>query len=186
MNTLLTASPDAALKTGLFHLVYTVIASPVGHVGLAATPKGLCRLDTRLASEDDFLARLSGLGHRPQKNPAAFNHVIEELEAYFAGKLRRFTSPLDLSAGTEFQRRVWRELLTIPYGQTRSYEWLARAAGRPQGARAVGNANGKNPLSIIVPCHRVVRKSGDLGGYASGPETKRYLLDLEQASHGPL
>jgi len=81
---------------------------------------------------------------------------------------------------------VWRELLTIPYGQTRSYEWLARAAGRPQGARAVGNANGKNPLSIIVPCHRVVRKSGDLGGYASGPETKRYLLDLEQASHGPL
>jgi O-6-methylguanine DNA methyltransferase len=167
-------------------LVYTTIKTPVGRLGLAATEAGLCRLDTRLASEKDFVDRLKKLHPRPRKNPAALTAWITEIENYFAGKPHRFSGPLDLSAGTPFQRKVWKKLQTIPHGETRSYEWLARAIGQPRGYRAVGNANGKNPVSLIVPCHRVVRKSGDLGGYALGPEIKRFLLNLEQAAHGPV
>jgi len=186
MSTLLTAKPETPPRAEPSRVVYTILASPLGPLGLAATPAGLCRLDTRLPGEAEFVARLTGQGGPPRKSPSAFTQVARELEAYFSGSLRRFTVPLDLSAGTGFQRRVWRELLTIPYGETRSYQWLARAAGQPLGARAVGNANGKNPVYIIVPCHRVVLKNGGLGGYASGPDIKQALLDLEQAAHGPL
>jgi len=89
---------------------------------------------------------------------------------------------LDLRLGTPFQQEVWKGLLTIPYGVTRSYKWLAKSINNPDSARAVGNANGQNPLSIIIPCHRVVRKNGELGGYTGGVQIKRYLLELEKAS----
>jgi len=87
-----------------------------------------------------------------------------------------------LRLGTAFQQKVWKKLLTIPYGVTRSYKWLAESINNPNSARAVGNANGQNPLSIIIPCHRVVRENGALGGYTGGVRIKRYLLDLEKAS----
>jgi methylated-DNA-[protein]-cysteine S-methyltransferase len=104
-----------------------------------------------------------------------------QLEAYFEGKLRRFDLPLDLG-GTNFQRRVWAELLTIPYGETRTYAEVAASIGHPAATRAVGAANGQNPIAIIVPCHRVVRTGGGLGGYGGGLDAKRALLDLERGA----
>jgi AraC family transcriptional regulator of adaptative response/methylated-DNA-[protein]-cysteine methyltransferase len=118
--------------------------------------------------------------------PQANEHLVkleEELEAYFGGGLRRFSVPL-VYPGTPFQRRVWDELLCIPYGETRSYEELAAAVGVPDGARAVGHANGLNRISVVIPCHRVVNKDGRLGGYGGGLRRKEYLLDLERRTGG--
>src|SRR5262249_51155193 len=104
-----------------------------------------------------------------------------ELESYFAGTLRKFTIPL-IYPGTPFQQRVWDGLLRIPYGETRSYEELAEAVGAPRGQRAVGRANGQNRIAIVIPCHRVVNKDGQLGGYGGGLRRKQFLLDLEERS----
>jgi methylated-DNA-[protein]-cysteine S-methyltransferase len=105
--------------------------------------------------------------------------VARQLRAYFAGQLRHFELPLDL-AGTEFQRRVWLELTRIPYGETRTYQEMARAIGTPKAVRAVGAANGANPVAIVVPCHRVIGASGKLVGYGGGLPLKRRLLTLER------
>ncbi len=105
--------------------------------------------------------------------------VIKELDDYFAGKSKRFTIPLDPHEGTPFQRKVWEQLQQIPYGQTRSYGDVARAVGITPGARAVGLANKRNCIAIVIPCHRVIRSNGDLGGYDSGLHIKRALLELE-------
>ncbi len=153
--------------------------------GLAATEQGLFCLVRDLASEREFLDLLHQNGvHHAVRDASRFTGVIGELERYFAGTLEVFSSPLDLTLGTEFQQQVWRALTKIPYGETRSYRWLAEAVGRPRAMRAVGNANGKNPLPIIVPCHRVVRENGGLGGYTSGVHIKRSLLDLESGKRG--
>jgi O-6-methylguanine DNA methyltransferase len=108
-----------------------------------------------------------------------------ELNEYFAGKRRDFTFPLDLR-GTPFQLSCWRALLDIPYGETRSYADIARAVGRPQGFRAVGMANNRNPIAIVVPCHRVIASDGTLCGYGGGLDIKRKLLELEGALTGML
>ena len=113
-----------------------------------------------------------------QHDANAFPDVVVQLGAYFAGQLEEFDVDLALS-GTEFQRRVWAALRTIPYGQTCSYGELAEQIGSPGGARAVGLANGRNPVAIIVPCHRVVGSSGAMTGYGGGVDRKRALLDLE-------
>ncbi|GAA3986803.1 methylated-DNA--[protein]-cysteine S-methyltransferase [Allokutzneria multivorans] len=125
--------------------------------------------------------------HRPaeatfgSRVDSGFDEVVEQLEAYFAGRLTDFELPLNL-AGTPFQRQVWAALLEIPYGETVSYGELAERIGRPTASRAVGLANGKNPVGIIVPCHRVVGSTGDLTGYGGGIERKRHLLDFERAT----
>jgi O-6-methylguanine DNA methyltransferase len=106
--------------------------------------------------------------------------AVRQLEAYFRGELREFQLPLDI-VGTDFQKRVWRELQTIPYGQTRSYSEIAEAIGSPQAVRAVGAANGANPIAIVVPCHRVIGASGKLVGYGGGLPLKKRLLALEGA-----
>ncbi len=106
-----------------------------------------------------------------------------QMAAYFDGKLRCFDLPLDLG-GTDFQRRVWDQLLEIPYGETRTYAQLAAAIRHPAATRAVGGANGQNPVAIIVPCHRVIRTGGGLGGYGGGLDAKRALLDLERGIVG--
>jgi len=103
-----------------------------------------------------------------------------ELQAYFAGKVRSFNVPLDMQ-GTDFQLSVWNELVKIPYGETRSYAQIAEAVGRPKAVRAVGAANGSNPLAIIVPCHRVIGSGGKLTGYGGGLPLKKRLLELEGA-----
>jgi len=111
------------------------------------------------------------------------HNVRQELEEYFSGTRREFTFPLDMQ-GTAFELRVWQALRDIPYGERRSYSDIARAVGVPKGARAVGGANSRNPLPLVVPCHRVCAQDGGLGGFAGGLECKRFLLDLEQ--RGPV
>lgn len=161
---------------------YTVFKNPIGLTGLAATEKGLIRLANKVASEKAFEKLLvNNLGFQTKKNPKHFSILIEQFQKYFKGELKSFQFSLDLRLGTTFQQKVWKGLLTIPYGSTRSYKWLAKRIKYPDAARAVGNANGQNPLSIIIPCHRVVRENGDLGGYTGGVNTKRYLLKLEKA-----
>ena len=119
----------------------------------------------------------SGAANNPG-NPL-LAEAISQLRAYFAGQLRRFELPLDL-AGTEFQKRVWLELTRIPYGETRSYQEMAKAVGAPKAVRAVGAANGANPVAIVVPCHRVIGANGKLTGYGGGLPLKRRLLSLER------
>ena len=107
------------------------------------------------------------------------HEVYHQLNEYFAGKRKIFDLPVD-SKGTAFQKAVWRELQKIPYGETRSYEDIAVAIGNKKAVRAIGQANGRNPIMIVVPCHRVIRKNGDISGFACGVEAKRYLLNLER------
>lgn len=146
-----------------------------------------------LAGENGKLTHLLMLDHSHapdrtgwRRDDTAFADVVEQLGAYFAGDLTEFDLSYEM-VGTDFQRRVWAALLTIPYGQTRSYGELAMQIGAPKASRAVGLANGRNPISIIVPCHRVIGSNGSLTGYGGGIDRKRLLLDLEhQHSHATL
>jgi methylated-DNA-[protein]-cysteine S-methyltransferase len=151
---------------------YRTIDSPIGPLTLAGRGSALTNL--RMV---DQTYEPSHAGWSP--DPGAFIDVVEQLEAYFAGELVDFDIELDLR-GTEFQQRVWKALLTIPYGETRSYGEIAEQIGAPGAARAVGLANGHNPISIIVPCHRVIGASGSLTGYGGGLDRKRTLLELEK------
>ena len=161
---------------------YTVFKNPFGLTGLAASQRGLIRLANKIPNEKAFESILvKGLGFKIRRNPDYFDILIKQFEDYFKGQLKSFKFPLDLRLGTLFQQKVWKALLTIPYGTTRSYKWLAQSIKNPNSARAVGNANGQNPLSIIIPCHRVIRENGELGGYTGGIQVKRNLLELEKA-----
>ena len=145
------------------------------------TPRGSCSL--RVIAAEDALEEVHLNPHESAACPCDEDHpvvraALDQLEAYFAGRLREFDLPLRLN-GTEFQRRVWRALLEIPYGETRSYGEQARAIGRPAAVRAVGTANGRNPIAIVVPCHRVIGSSGKLVGYGGGLPLKQMLLALE-------
>lgn len=155
-------------------LSYTYLESPVGRLLLAGEDAALHYLS--------FPAGHKTFGPRPQwrRDDASFGAVTGQLAAYFAGKLQRFDVPLVLT-GTEFQKRVWNTLLSIPFGETRSYGWLARAIGKPTASRAVGAANGANPIPVIIPCHRVIGSSGALTGFGGGIETKKFLLEHEGA-----
>jgi len=154
---------------------HTVTDSPYGPLTLVATDgvlSGLYMTDQRHRPPEETFGA-------PDDTP--FGEAIDELRAYFAGELKEFTLPLRLE-GTPFQRSVWEQLRTIPYGETRSYGELADALGNPKASRAVGLANGKNPVGIIVPCHRVVGTDGSLTGYGGGLERKRRLLDFERGT----
>ncbi len=153
-------------------MVHTTIPSPVGALTLTGDGEALSGV---------FMHEHR---HRPPmpagavRDDGAFAAVRAQLRAYFAGELRAFDVPLAV-AGTPFQRAVWEALLAIPYGETVSYGELARRIGRPAAVRAVGLANGRNPVSIVVPCHRVIGSSGALTGYGGGLDRKRHLLALE-------
>jgi methylated-DNA-[protein]-cysteine S-methyltransferase len=153
------------------------LITPLGTVVAAVDERGaLVALDLE---EDGPLARRAGV----ERAPARVAHVRQALEGYFAGTLREFDLEL-APGGTEFQERVWAELRRIPYGQTISYGELARRLGNPRAVRAVGRANGRNPIAIVVPCHRVIGSDGSLTGYAGGIERKRFLLELESRVAG--
>ncbi len=150
------------------------IASPVGALKLVATERGLSAV--LWENDNPKRVRLGETVFEPD-HPVLLR-AERELAEYFAGNRTSFGLPLD-AAGTEFQKKVWSALSTIPYGATRSYGELARQIGAPKASRAVGAANGRNPLSIVVPCHRAIGSNGALTGFAGGLETKRYLLSLE-------
>jgi methylated-DNA-[protein]-cysteine S-methyltransferase len=144
-------------------------SSPLGLLEVVCTEIGI--------SEINFV---DSPGHdMPENPPEALRKCITQLDEYFGGRRKRFDIPLDLSSGTEFYREVWRLVQAIPYGRTRSYSTIAETLGRPQATRAVGQANGRNPLPIVIPCHRVIGKDGALTGYALGLEIKEALLALE-------
>lgn len=154
----------------------TSMDSPIGEITLTA-------LDGVLSG-----VYMHNHRHAPQFPPAGsecdeagFKQILEQFEAYFAGTLTEFDLPLTTVGGTDFQRRVWRALQDIPYGDTISYGELARRVGSPNASRAVGLANGRNPLSIVVPCHRVIGSGGSLTGYGGGLDRKLWLLEHEVA-----
>lgn len=191
----------------------TTVNSPVGALFLAASEKGLVALefDRRLPGQQtirpnprDLRSETAGAEsnsvrfeqcpldeaenpstQRSTEGARVIRACVRELGEYFAGARRKFDFALDLR-GTEFQLACWRALLAIPYGETRTYADIARAVGRPQGFRAVGMANNRNPVAIVVPCHRVIASDGSLCGYGGGLEIKRKLLELEGAISGTL
>jgi AraC family transcriptional regulator of adaptative response/methylated-DNA-[protein]-cysteine methyltransferase len=163
-------------------IVVTIsLDTPVGPLVAGATDEGVCLLE--FAEPSRQKAQLSALRRQfgavePGRHDFT-DQLAEELAEYFGGSRREFTVPVVLT-GTPFQHRVWEELLRIPYGETRSYEDVARAVGSASAVRAVGSANGRNRIAIVVPCHRVINKGGALGGYGGGLDRKQFLLDLER------
>ena len=159
------------------------LRSPLGPLVAGATGDGVCLLEfndqPRLDAQSVALVKLFDAPVVPGTNEH-LEKLGGELAAYFAGSLRAFSVPL-VYPGTPFQRRVWEQLLAIPFGETRSYEDLAIAVGVPKGSRAIGRANGSNRIAIVIPCHRVINKNGTLGGYGGGLARKQFLLDLERS-----
>jgi methylated-DNA-[protein]-cysteine S-methyltransferase len=151
---------------------YRTIDSPIGPLTLAGSGSVLRNL--RMVDQTYEPSRAGW-----SADPTAFKDAVDQLDAYFAGELADFDIELDLR-GTEFQQRVWKALLTIPYGETRAYGEIAEQIGAPGSARAVGLANGHNPIAIVVPCHRVIGANGSLTGYGGGLDRKRTLLELEK------
>ena len=157
-------------------LVYMYMDSPVGALKLVAHDQALVAV--MWDNEDHKRVRLAELIESPQH--PMLHKVKQQLEQYFAGQRQQFDLPIDFQ-GTDFQQQVWQALLTIPYGETRSYKEIALQIGNAKAVRAVGAANGKNPISIIAPCHRVIGASGALVGFAGGLDKKQILLSLEQS-----
>jgi methylated-DNA-[protein]-cysteine S-methyltransferase len=151
------------------------IDSPVGKLILAASGEGVAAL----AWSRKHLESLGLRGTEADTSHAILDEAERQLGEYFRGERTRFDLEFELN-GTEFQVRVWNALKTIPYGKTWSYRELAVKVGSPEAVRAVGTANGRNPVSIFIPCHRVVRLNGEMGGYAGGIDIKTFLLDLER------
>jgi methylated-DNA-[protein]-cysteine S-methyltransferase len=158
---------------------HTVMGSPVGKLTLVATDAGLAAI----LWENDRPGRVRlNIGREDHRHPVLIE-TARQLKEYFAGERTAFALTLDMS-GTGFQRQVWNALLTIPFGETRSYSQIARQIGRPDAARAVGAANGRNPVSIVAPCHRVIGAGGALTGFAGGLDAKARLLTLEGVRSG--
>lgn len=160
----------------------TVASSRLGDLWICTTDRGICSVSIGGAPEEG-LRRLERYGVRPEPaDHPLLDEAVAQLKAYLALRLEVFGLPLDLR-GTRFQRAVWTALLQIPYGETRTYGEIAAAVGNPRAARAAGQAVGANPIGIIVPCHRVIGKGGDLVGYGGGLDLKVALLQLEQSAY---
>jgi methylated-DNA-[protein]-cysteine S-methyltransferase len=173
----------AAAEAGVLDVAYTVLDTPVGPLLLAATERGLVRVAYAREEHEEVLADLAGrLGPRVLHAPARLEPAAEQLREYFAGIRTRFDLPLDRSLSHGFRRRVQEHLPGIGYGSTQSYGEVARSVGSPRAVRAVGSACATNPLPVVVPCHRVLRSDGGLGGYIGGPAAKAALLELEAAA----
>jgi len=158
-----------------------IFKSQWGWVGIAETADGISRIVFPQSSKAKVLDELrgSGRGHSIEVTSPRLQAAKRQLIEYFAGTRKRFDLPLDLTKGTGFQRRVWKALQTVPFGQLRSYQGLAGLVGGKRYARAVGGAVGANPLPIVIPCHRVVAQDGSLGGFSCGLPAKRRLLERE-------
>ncbi len=152
----------------LMRLIYNIFDSPFGKTGIAITPYGVCRVILSITEESEFVETLKTIYHSPKKEPRQLKVIEKEFHLYFSGKLKKFSFKVDLRKGTYFQQRVWQKLTLIPFGETRSYQWLAT------------EIFGKNPVPLIIPCHRVIQKNGTLGGFTGGTHLKRYLINLEK------
>jgi methylated-DNA-[protein]-cysteine S-methyltransferase len=172
---------EAAEREGLVDVANDVAESPIGDLLVAATDRGLCRIsyDPQPEREAEWLAESFGV--RVLRAAKPVDAVRRQLDEYFAGERTEFDLPLDLRPSAPFSRQVLRRLARVPYGEVTTYGTLAREAQRPQAARAVGTVMNRNPIPIVLPCHRVVGANGSLVGYAGGLERKEQLLKLEGA-----
>jgi methylated-DNA-[protein]-cysteine S-methyltransferase len=161
-------------------LYWSSFQSPLGLILIASSESGVCAVNLPAKTKNSFFdwLRKNFPGYELEESASKNEQIMGELAQYFRGRPVRFRSKLD-PRGTEFQRQVWSELRTIPYGSVITYKELAKRVGRPEGYQAVGRANAANPLPIVIPCHRVVGSEGDLVGYGAGIQTKEYLLRLE-------
>ena len=172
-----------AEREGLLDVAYHTVDTPVGPLLLAATEQGLVKVAFDRQDHDAVLAGLAAaISPRILRAPARFDPVARQLDEYFTGERHTFDVPLDLRLARGFRLTVLRHLSEIPYGSTESYGEVAVASGSPRAVRAVGSACATNPLPIVVPCHRVLRSDGSLGGYLGGLQTKERLLALEHAA----
>ena len=161
-------------------IYYTVYPWKFGDLFLASTERGLSNIEfSRVKSEKEFVAFFRDK-FQISTNEQVFKNLIQKLDLYFKGQTVVFDDPIDLLWGTLFQRKVWNQVKQIPYGQTRTYGQIAAQLNQPKASRAVGAANGVNPIPIIIPCHRVVQTNGKLGGYSGGLDIKDELLRLER------
>jgi methylated-DNA-[protein]-cysteine S-methyltransferase len=171
---------DRATEEGLLDVAYTTTDSPFGPLLLATTPRGLVRVGLPNQDADELLVDLAErVSPRVLEAPAHLDEARRELDLYFDGKLESFDLSLDWRLSKDFRRRVLRAIYRIPYGQTRSYTEMATSAGNERAVRAAGTACGSNPIPLVVPCHRVLRAGGALGGYGGGLPMKEGLLKLE-------
>jgi len=172
-----------AARDGLLDVAYTTIDTPVGSLLLAATDKGLVRVAYASQDHDRVLSDLATrISPRVLRSPGRLSAAARELDEYFAGHRTRFDLDLDFSLSSRFRELVQRHLSDIAYGHTETYAEVALVVGNPKAVRAVGSACSTNPLPVVVPCHRVLRSDGSLGGYRGGPQAKSMLLALEAAA----
>jgi methylated-DNA-[protein]-cysteine S-methyltransferase len=180
MKTVMKRFADRAAAEGLLDVAYATTDSPFGPLLLATTPRGLVRVGLPAYDPEETLEELAArISPRVLEAPARLDDVRRQLDLYFEGELTEFEIPLDWQLSGGFRKKVQRAIARIPYGQTRSYTEVARSAGNARAVRAAGTACGSNPLPIVVPCHRVLRTGGALGGYGGGLLMKEALLRLE-------
>jgi methylated-DNA-[protein]-cysteine S-methyltransferase len=172
---------DAAAQEGLLDVAYDLVDSPIGSLLVATSPRGLCRISYDADPEREVEQLAGAFGIRVLRSPKPIDAARRELDEYFEGKRHSFDLPVDVALLADFNRRVLRELARVPYGEVVTYGELAARAARPRAARAVGMVMNRNPLPIVLPCHRVIGANGKLTGYAGGLERKETLLRLEGA-----
>jgi methylated-DNA-[protein]-cysteine S-methyltransferase len=176
---------DRAVEEGVVDVAYAPVDTPVGRLTVAATPRGLVRVAFPSAEPGAVVEQLARMiSPRVLEAPGRLDEVRRQLDEYFEGRRTEFEVPIDWSVTKGFGRRVLRETARIGYGQVRTYTEVATRAGSPRAVRAAGNALGANPVPIVVPCHRVLRVGGNLGGYGGGLDRKEFLLRLEGALPG--
>jgi len=163
-------------------LKYVISDIGAGWIGILGSTRGLRRITLPQPTLREAQNRLGDSANGADWSPHLFQNLVERFKDYFGGQEVSFSDELDLSEATPFQRLVWENAKLIPYGETRSYAWIAEQINQPAAVRAAGQALGRNPLPVIVPCHRVITADGKLGGYSGGLDVKRYLLQLETSS----
>jgi methylated-DNA-[protein]-cysteine S-methyltransferase len=172
---------DAAARESLLDVAYDLVDTPVGTLLIAATERGLCRIAYDAEPEQELDRLADAFGVRVLRSALPIDPARRQLDEYFEGRRQRFDLAVDLALQADFNRRVLRELARVPYGEVVTYGELAARAARPRAARAVGTVMNRNPLPIVLPCHRVIGANGKLVGYGGGLERKEALLRLEGA-----
>ena len=172
---------DAAARESLLDVAYDLVDTPIGTLLIAATERGLCRIAYDAEPEQELDRLAAAFGVRVLRSALPIDPARRQLDEYFEGKRQRFDLAVDIALQADFNRRVLRELARVPYGEVVTYGQLAARAARPRAARAVGTVMNRNPLPIVLPCHRVIGANGKLVGYGGGLERKEALLRLEGA-----